>query len=176
MKIRSGLCVSAAWIGFATAHPALAATPTAFLSSSFPTLRALPPAANVEKLISTFIHNSDAPSFITDPAQTFVTIDTQKVTCPVSAGSCTIAIAANVQASGGVNAGNAWAIAPEVDGSPVNGGPVQGELLPDGNYATGYEYQSVSVPAGKHQLGVQVYSADGATVGYYQIQYFVYKP
>jgi len=176
MSILGSPRIWAAIIGFAAVQPALAAAPASVFPNLHAQHRVLPPQAGSEKIISTFVHNSDDYSGIVDAANTFVQIDSQEVTCPASAGSCTFTVAANVQATGGANAGNEWAILALVDGASIDFGPFQGELLADGNYTTGYELQSVSVAPGKHTLSAQVYSYYGATVGYYQIQYSAYKP
>jgi hypothetical protein len=172
MSIIGNPCLWAASIGFAVAQPALAAAPI----SVFPTLRApaLPPVAGSEKVISTFVHN--AYSGVTEAPETVAIIDTQEVTCPATAGTCTVVVLASVEASGGENTGNGWSVLPTADGSQMGGGAWTGELLPDGGYSSGFQYQSMSVPAGKHNLGVQIYSVHGAVMGYYQIQYAVYKP
>jgi hypothetical protein len=163
----------AAIIGLAAAQPALAAAPSIFSGH-----QAAPPAkaAGSLKILDTFMHNSDGASGISEPAGTFVQIDSQNVTCPASAGSCTIVVSADVEASGGANTSNEWAIPVIVDGSYVDSAPYEGELLADGNYSAGSELQSVSVAPGKHTVAVQIVSFYGATVGYYQIQYSVYKP
>jgi len=164
----------AAVIGFAAAQPALAAPPRSIFQGSHAQGAMMPPAAGSERIISTFFHNTE--SGIVETAGAFTTIDSLDVTCPKANASCTVVIAANVQASGGANAGNLWAILPVVDSTYLDNGPVQGELLADATYSTGYELQTISVPPGKHTLSVQVYSYDGLTVGYQQIQYSMYKP
>jgi hypothetical protein len=175
MSILGSPRIWAAVVSFAAAQPALAAVP----ASVFPDLRApqvvRPLAAGAETIISTFIHNT-LNTGITESAGTFVQIDSQTLTCPAAPGTCTVSVAANVEASGGANASNNWAICVLVDGVYADSCPYQGELLADSSYSTGYELQSVSVPKGKHTLSVQVFSFDGLTLGYYTIQYSNYKP
>jgi hypothetical protein len=176
MSILGSPRIWAAVISFAAAQPALAAAP----ASVFPDLhvqRTAPPApAGSEVIISTYIHNSGGYSGIAEPAGAFTQIDSQVVTCPKSDASCTFTVTANVQATGGANASNEWAICPIVDSTYIDNCPFIGELPADGNYGTGNVLQSISVAPGKHTVSVQVVSYDGATVGYYQIQYSAYKP
>jgi hypothetical protein len=132
--------------------------------------------AGAAKLLSTVLHNSGGVSGITEAAGEFTNMDKQKVNCPKTATSCTIVISMNVQANGGENTGNEWAICALVDGAYVDSCPYTGELLPDGNYAYGYELESTSVAPGSHVVEVQVFSYYGLTVGYWQTQYLVYEP
>jgi hypothetical protein len=159
-------------IGFALAQQVLAAPP-----SVFPPSQTSPRAeTGAVKLTSTVLHNSDGASGITEAAGDFTNLDKQKVSCPKTATSCTVVISMNVQATGGANAGNEWAICTLVDGTYVDSCPYAGELLADGNYGYGYELESVSVAPGTHVVEVQVYSYYGLTVGYWQTQYLVYEP
>ena len=175
MSILGSPRIWAAIVSFVAAQPALAAAP----ASVFPDLRTpqvvRPLAAGAETIISTFFHNT-VNTGISEAAGTFVQIDSQAVTCPAAPGTCTVTVGANVEASGGANATNEWAICVLVDGVYADSCPYQGELLADGNYSAGYELQSVSVPKGKHTLSVQVFSYSGLTLGYYTIQYSNYKP
>ena len=164
----------AALLFCAAAQTGLAASPAAF--PGLPSRSTLPPQTGSEKILSTFIHNSNGPSGIVESPYTFAQVDTIALDCPATQTSCTFTIAANVQLGGPSQTGNAWAIAVLVDGNYVNGGPFQGELPADGYYATGYELQSASVAPGKHTVSVGVISLLGATVGYYQIEYSAYKP
>ena len=126
MSILGSPRIWAAIIGFAAVQPALAA-PSA---SVFPDHRAqrnvLPPQAGTEQIVSTFVHNGD--SDVTEAAGTFQQINSQNLTCPASAGTCTFTIAANVEASGGANASNQWAICSLVDGTYSRFVPLHGRV------------------------------------------------
>ena len=160
-------------IGFALTQQVLAAAPP----SVFPHSQTIPMAQTGAVIIkSTFLHNSDGVSGISEAAGIFTNLDSQKVNCPKSEASCTIVISMNVQANGGENTANQWAICALIDGNYVDDCPYAGELPADGTYAYGYELESMSVAPGSLVVEVQVYSFDGLLVGYWQIQYLEYEP
>src|ERR1700722_13622751 len=102
----------------AVAQPTLAAAqPSVFQDQGAP----LPPSNPVsEKIISTYVHNSGGPSGIVEAAGAFTQIDDATVSCPTSAKTCTVTVAADVEANGGAHTGNEWAICTVVDGTFVD--------------------------------------------------------
>jgi hypothetical protein len=163
----------AAFFGFAMAQVTFAAPKSVFPDQSTDGAIPMAPVGSM-KIVNTFMHTLDLDTV--EAAETFVEIDSLSVTCPKTQTSCTIVFGMNIQATGGDNANNHWAICAVVDGSLVNGCPWQGELLPDANYGSAFSQQATTVTPGKHALQVQVYSEFGLTVGYVTIQYSVYAP
>jgi len=107
----------------------------------------------------------------------FTNIDTPLTfTCP-SPGTCTLSAEMYAQAGGNSATANRWALIALIDGSFIGVGPFAGELLTDGDYSiTSWTDVASGVTPGKHTIQSQIYTDDGATLGYAGITYRLYKP
>lgn len=140
-----------------------------------------PAFATNEVLYRTYIFHGSGPSI---PAGTWTAVDSpHTIQCPGTTGSCTITADISVQEGGGSVASNTGAVALEVDGSLVcNSDPSNGchyalRIPPDGRFGEANELNSLSgVAAGAHTVQTFVYADDGASGGFYNIRYAVYRP
>jgi hypothetical protein len=145
------------------------------------TSEAAPPAAVSEALYRTYVFHGNGPAPI--PAATWTAVDAvHTIQCPGTTGSCTITADISVQEVGST-ASNGGAVALEVDGILVctsdasNGCHYAVEIPSDGRFVEANELNSLSsVALGFHTVQTFVWSDNGASGGFYNIRYAVYKP
>ncbi len=128
-----------------------------------------------EALKATYISSGDLETTLGSGDQPVDAV--HKVTCPGS-GTCTIQADGWVEAGGESSTFNEAALCLYVDGSLVNGTCYfSGEVPADGSYAQ--IASSLSAPGlspGSHTVQIHLYTFSGAFVGYYNVNYRVYKP
>lgn len=100
-----------------------------------------------------------------------------KITCPGS-GTCTIQMDGWVEAGQNTSTFNETGLCLYVDGTLVNGGCYfSGEVPVDGSYLqVASSIAAPNVSAGTHTVQAHLYTFFGAYVGYYNVNYRVYKP
>jgi len=108
----------------------------------------------------------------------YVAIDSANtITCPGTSGNCLVQADSWVEVGDESYTGNRVANCLYVDGTLVNGTCYySGEVPADDSYFQSSSSISTTVKFGKHTVQTYIYTTDGANVGYYNINYKVFKP
>ncbi len=126
-------------------------------------------------LKATYVSTGDLADYI--PAGYQPIDGVNSVSCPGTSGHCIIQSDAWVEVGDFPYTLNKVAICLYVDGTLVNGTCWwSGEVPADYSYFQASTSLNTTVPPGKHTVQTQVSTTYGAVVGYYNINYKVFKP
>jgi len=130
------------------------------------------PTFGKHTLMATYISAGDPGTTL--PAGDSPVDSVHTISCPGTSGTCLFQIDAWVQLGRGT--GSPAAICLYVDGSMVNGGCYYSGDVPDDYIQVSSSINAPGIAAGKHTVQTHVYLDGGANIGYYNINYKVFKP
>lgn len=137
-----------------------------------PTAPQSPTALTKHLLKGTYVSTGNGPALVVGTNN----IDAvTNVVCPGTSGNCLIHADQVIQI-GDTSTASRVAILFKVDGVDVDGGPFNGDTLPNHHFTTFSYSHGITVPHGTHTVQTVVFSEFAAKSGNYTFQYKVYKP
>jgi len=153
----------------------------AFAQSSSTMERAnIPQALTFGKhtLVANYISNGVSGSTTTVSSGQVPLDNVRSISCPGTTGTCVFQIDAWVQVGGSSFAGSDFAVCLVVDGALVNNTCFfSGEIPADGSFnQMSSSITTGAVKSGAHNVQTQIFTNSGAEIGFFTINYKVFKP
>jgi len=129
-------------------------------------------------LVANYISNGVSASNTTVSNGQVPLDNVRSISCPGTTGTCVFQIDAWVQVGGSSFAGSDFAVCLVLDGALVNNTCFfSGEIPANGSFSQmSSSITTGAVKAGTHKVQTQMFTTGGAEIGFFTINYKVFKP